>query len=130
MNFSNETKLQGMSVNVLLPTMLIFLYYEDAYFVMAIYIFFFIWFFLDEIPIYKAIYINNSAGKIFVTKTIVLLVSNGLLAFLVKSQGSDFQIILCVGFLLYSSWFGYFEAKKYYRKNKILLDEHFQSENI
>jgi len=126
MKLNNEIKLQGTSANVFFPTLLIFLYFEDAFFVIAIYLFFATWFLITELPIYAALLNSSDNGKSYVIKTISLILINGVLAVLVKLQGGDLYKLICVTFLIYSAWFAYFETKKYYKQNKVLLDESFE----
>ena len=50
-NVDNLKKFQAISINVLFPVLLVFLYFEEAYIVMLIYIVFIIWYALSEIGI-------------------------------------------------------------------------------
>ena len=128
MTITNETKLQGLSANVFFPTLLIFLYFEQAYFVIAIYLFFIIWYFVKEISVYSALLKTNVNAKSYVVTIIVLILINGSLALLTKLSDNETYKYICIFFLLYSAWFAYFEAQKYYLKNKTLLDEHLSNE--
>lgn len=123
MSISNELKLQGISANVFFPTLLIFLYFEDAYIVIAIYLFFIVWYFTTELSVYTALYKSSTNGKSYIVKTLALILLNGVLAILVKTDGSDIYKVMCITLLLYSSWFSYFEARKYYANNKSTLDK-------
>jgi len=125
MSVDNQKKFQAISANVFFPTMLIFLYYEEAYVVMAIYIVFAFWFSMAESSIYMALFTSKGGGKSYVMKSAILILVNGVLAVLVKTEDYELFRYLCVGSLIYSAWFGYFESRKYYLKNKETIDGYF-----
>lgn len=123
MNINNETKLQGLTANVFFPTMLIFLYFEDAYIVLAIYVFFLLWFLSTEMAVYNVILNSSTNGKSYIIKTIALLVLNGVFALLVKTQDDAVYKVVCAALLVYSTWFCYFDARQLYKNNKSILDK-------
>ena len=128
-NVDNVKKFQAISINVLFPVLLVFLYFDEAYFVMLIYIVFVIWYALSEIAIYKKLFNMNDNGKGYVIKTLVLLFANTLFTVLTKVGDSDVWMYLCVGGIVYSAWFGYFESRTYYLNNKEVIDNYFQKES-
>ena len=125
MSINNETKLQGISTNVFFPTLLIFLYFENAFIVIAIYLFFIIWYFGTEVSVYSVLLNSTTNGKSYTVKTIALILLNGVFAMLVKTQDGGHFKVICIALLIYSAWFCYFEARHYYIKNKNTLDKCF-----
>lgn len=128
-NVDNLKKFQAISINVLFPVLLVFLYFEEAYFVMLIYIVFIIWYALSEIAIYKKLFNWNVSGKGYVIKTLVLIFVNTLFAMLTRITDYNAWMYLCIGSLVYSAWFGYFESRTYYLNNKEGIDNYFQKES-
>lgn len=123
----NIKKFQAISINVLFPVLLVYLYFDEAYFVLLIYILFITWYALSEISIYKKLFNNN--GKGYVIKTLALLFVNTLFTLLTRVYDSDVWLYLCVGGIVYSAWFGYFESRTYYLNNKEGIDYYFQKES-
>jgi len=128
-NVDNVKKFQAISINVLFPVMLVFLYFDEAYFVMLIYIVFATWYALSEIAIYKKLFNAGSSGKGYVIKTFVLLIVNSIFTMLTRVGDTEIWMYLCVGGLVYSAWFGYFESKTYYLDNKEVIDNYFRKES-
>lgn len=126
-NVDNIKKFQAISINVLFPVLLVYLYFDEAYFVLLIYILFITWYALSEISIYKKLFNNN--GKGYVIKTLALLFVNTLFTLLTRVDDSDVWLYLCVGGIVYSAWFGYFESRTYYHNNKKVIDNYFQKES-
>ena len=119
----NTRRVQAAAANVFYPTMLFLLWFEKAYVFLVIYIIFGIWFAMNEYKLYKALLLSNRGGRTYVYQIFILFSINGFLAYMAIVHRSDAVIIVCLLFLFYSAWFGYFKSKKIYISNKDAVDK-------